>query len=184
MTVVFDGIDSHLKTIELSEISQYETCVLVLFRSALKRVSLFWLSFWFWNCLSIIRLLLLWVFDQLKSWFADKKPLNAVELIIMLIVACAKGLEFEIGRRRPVETLLRELILICVSNAQADVVVVLLAFNPTPEQKFLKIVSISSIKQVLNSILKLEPLLNVETNSVVGSILKTALQVKNVHLLN
>lgn len=74
------------------------------------------------------------VVDEDLLGVAGEEATDLVEGSQVLIVKFIEVVEFKICARRPVETFLREFVLVGVGNAQADVVVVGNAFDSTPEE--------------------------------------------------
>jgi len=64
----------------------------------------------------------------------------------VLVIDCRELFKFEVGRAGPVETLFRELVLVSVSDTKTQVIVLLEAFNATPEEQLLEIALIRSVE--------------------------------------
>ena len=122
------------------------------------------------------------VVDQDPLGIAEEGSLDSVDGVIVLVVKFVKLLKLEVSARGPVETFFWELVLVRVGNSEANVVVLVDALNTTPKEEFLAIVLGRTVEQLLDSVLQLELLLAIESDSIVANELKGGVQIKNVHI--
>ena len=135
MTVIFDCIDCDLKAVELSKVTRNKTCIRVLFLCACEWVLLFRCLNLLLSLFSIFTDYFFWYnVDMDLVWFSNEKTLNLVKSFEVLVVHSGEGFEFIVCGCAPVETLLRELILISVSYTQANVIVLFSSFDTAPEK--------------------------------------------------
>ena len=162
-TVIFDGKDGVVESVDLDKVACNEVLVGVFLLCVLERVS-------FLLLLDNLDLLFLDLLDDLfkdEVRVAGEEARQTVVFVAVLRVQLGEGLEFEVGRGGVVETLGGELVLAVVSESHRDVVISVQTRNTTPEQEFLKVVRGCLIEERSESHFELELLFDVEAEAVV-----------------
>ena len=116
-------------------------------------------------------------------WLASETSSEFVVHVAMLRVDLGEWDEFKVGAWSVVETLVGELILSFVSEANSNIVVVvsLDALHSTPESELLKILFRWFVEQVIQTQFELEFFFNIETEAVVSEVDKASVKIQDVH---
>lgn len=143
MAVVLDGEHNVEKAIDLLKVALYEVDQRVVFHTRCKRILLFYY-------LLLLFLLQFLPFDWLRNvlfnfnkhvhWVSLEHARKRIIDFLVLIVLGEERLEIEGVRECPVEAFLRELVLVGVSDAHRNVVVMFDTTDLSPEEKFFKVI--------------------------------------------